>query len=196
MNVAGLAHLVGLTNTKPVKEGPQKRQLPEEFDKSKLEDKKIFLSWEAVSRPPRKDMSDRITRSSTIIGIVLALILVILKEFFLILVIVSLIFVGHVLAKVPPEKLRYSLSNHGLMIGEEQYYWHQFYRFFFMENAGLQVLAIDSLSGSPPRIFMTINVVDKEKIKEFLSNYLDYIEEEPKTMIDRSYESVLNKFNI
>lgn len=196
LNVTKLANMVGLTNSPSEKGEQPKRATPQDIDVSKLEKKKIFLTWEAQSRPQHKDMGDRITRSFTIIGIVLALILVILKEFFLILVIVSLIFVGHVLSKVPPEKVKYSISNHGIMIGEDQYYWQQFFRFFFTESEGLLVLAVDSLKGNPPRLFITINSADKEKIKAILSEHLDFVEEEPKTVFNRSYESILEKFNL
>lgn len=159
-------------------------------------ERKTLFSWEAPTRSQKKDFGDKLTRSFTIIGAVIALILVILQEFVLILVIVSIIFVSHVLAKVPPGNSKYSITTQGIYVDEEFYYWYQIKQFYFTQYEGLPVLAFDVVDNPIPRVFATINISDQEKIKHYMDEHAKYLEEEPKSTIDRTYESFVGKFNI
>lgn len=192
LSIKGAANYFLGTGT-PNKEEPRKPLI----DPATLGEKKILLSWEAFSRPhTNDDASMRMTRSLTMIGIVIAFVLVILQEFFLLLLIGSMLFVRYVLTKVPPETITYTLSTHGISIGDDQYFWVELNHFFFTEMAGSPVVAIDINGVAFPRIYVTYLHHDKEKIKHILSEHLVYLEQVPRTVFDKTYDSVMDKLNV
>src|SRR3989344_6932713 len=123
-----------------MKQRPQQQSAQSEFDPSRLGPKDIYMAWQAAGRPVQQFGSQKMTRSFAVIGVVIALFLVILQEYFLILVVASLIFVSQVLAKTPPETTSYEISSYGITIDGVVYYWHDLRRFFFFnrdEHAGI-----------------------------------------------------------
>jgi len=168
-----------------------------DFDVEKLDTKKVFLSWETLGRAEKSgDIGIKFTRTFTTIGIFVGLVLVAMQEFFLILAVGSVIFIVQALAKASPENVRYELSNHGLLIDETLYYWNQLKKYFFIKREGAEALAIDTTLGFPGRIFISFNQENKGEIRRILDQRLFFLEKEPKTFLDTTYEKVLDKFNI
>ncbi|MFC1624760.1 hypothetical protein ACFL15_00020 [Patescibacteria group bacterium] len=167
-----------------------------DFDVEKLGQKEVYLSWEALGRAEKEnDIGLKFTRTFTIIGIFVGLVLVIMQEFFLILAVGSIIFVIQALTKTPPELVKYQLSNFGLLIGDDFYYWNKLKRYFFVKVDGVESLAIDTTLGFPGRLFISLGGQDKQKIKTVLDKRLYFLEEEPKTFFDTTYEKILDKFS-
>jgi len=74
-----------------------------EIDKETLGPKEVYLSWEHLtSTQDKKRMSKKYVRSFTIIGIFVGLLLLIMQEFFVILIIGSLIFFTQAILKMNP----------------------------------------------------------------------------------------------
>ena len=168
-----------------------------DFDREKLGEKKVFLAWESLGRHERGgDVGIKFTRTFTIIGVFIGLVLMVMQEFFLILAVGSVIFVIQALTKAPPEMVKYELSNQGLLIDETLYYWNQLRRYFFITRDGGEAIAVDTTLGFPGRLFLSFNPKDKEEIKRIFDQRLYFIEEEPKTFLDTTYEKVLDKFDI
>jgi hypothetical protein len=167
-----------------------------EFDPSRLGPKQVYMAWQAAGRPAQQFGSKKMTRSFGIIGVVVALFLVILQEYFLILVVASLVFVSQVLAKTPPENTSYELSSYGITIDGQVYYWHELRRFFFFNHAdGHSGIMVDLVAGFPTRLFLMLDSAQHPAAKEILSQHLQYLESEPETILDRTYKSVTDKFN-
>ena len=143
-----------------------------------------------------KGVSKKFIRAFTIIGIFVGLLLLVMQEFFVILIIGSLIFVTQAMMKLPPEKIKYEISSHGIAIGDSLYYWNKLVRFFFVVREGVEVIAIDTTLGFPGRIFLSFNIADKEKIKQILIKYLHFLEVEPKTFFDNAYDRVVKRFSL
>ena len=161
-----------------------------------LGEKKIFLTWEGNSRPHADDPTTAsYNRTYTVIGIVIGVILIILQEFFLLLLIGSMLFVRYVLAKVPPEKITYTLSTHGITIDKDTYYWSELLQYFFTEYNGENILAVDIAGATVPRLFISFNKKDKQAIKDVLDQHLIYIENPPKSVLDRTYDSIMSKLS-
>jgi hypothetical protein len=159
--------------------------------------KEVFMSWEKTLSPSDKTViSDRFTRPAIMIGIVVGIILLIMQEFILMITIGSIIFFLQALRKMLPESLRYEISSHGILVGDDMYYWGKLRRFFFITREGSEVLAIDTTLGFPGRIYIHFDQSDKGKIKETLDRYLHYLESEPRTVFDNTYERIVGKFNI
>ena len=130
------------------------------------------------------------------ISAVFAMVLIILQEFFLLLLIGSMLFVRYVLAKVPPEQITYTFSTHGITIGPDTYYWPELLQFFFVDITGEHVVAVDIAGATIPRLFITYHAKDKEVIKEILGQHLAYLETPPKSTFDKTYESLMGKLAV
>ena len=144
----------------------------------------------------KKGIGKKYTRSFTIIGIFVGLLLLIMQEFFVILIIGSLIFFIQAMLKMNPEPVKYEISNHGILVGDSMYYWSKLVRFFFMKREDYEVVAIDTTLGFPGRIFIPFDAKDKEKIKEILLRYLYFLEAEPKTFFDNAYDRIARRFSL
>jgi len=169
----------------------------ENLDPENLPVKEIFLAWEKeVTVEEKVAVSKRYSRSLITISIVVGLILLVMQQFFVLLVIASIAFFVISLKKVSPEVVKYEISNHGIMIDDTMYYWNKLRRFFFLQRENTEVLAIDTTIGFPGRIYLSFNPEDKEKIKEILEKYTHYLESEPRTFFDDAYDTVVSKISL
>ena len=174
--------------------GPSK---VEPMSKETLPIKEIFFSWEKeVTVEDRKVISKRFSNALLLIGVFVGLLLLIMQQFFVLLLVGSMVFFVQALGKVSPGKVKYEISNHGVMLDESLYYWDQLRRFFFLTKKNSEVLAIDTVLGFPGRIYLSIELDDKEKLKILLEKYLYYLEAEPRTILDEAYDKVVNKFSV
>ncbi len=195
MKVTDLTDFFGVTNSKRNQElEPEKGKL----DRENLGPQKVLLEWKGVPKAATATMDPRYQKTFLIIGVVIVFLLVLMKEFFLILVVASLYFVSHVMAKNPLEKLKYVISTYGLTINDRLYYWDEIERFFFSGHysAGEEYLAVDLKEGFPSRLVIGFEQQDKTKIVEAMNKFVPYLEEEPLTFIDKAYKSVLDKFDL
>jgi hypothetical protein len=191
MKLPSITEFLDIKNRQDNLESPK---IPE-FDYQRVP-KEVYLAWEAVSTHEVKGINKRFIRAFTIIGIFVGLLLLIMQEFFVILIIGSLIFFVQAMMKLTPESTKYELSSHGLKIGDTLYYWDHLRRFFFVLREGVEVVAIDTTLGFPGRLFISYDPSNKEKIKEVLLKYLHFLEVEPKTFFDNAYDKVIKKFSI
>jgi len=169
----------------------------ENLDPENLPVKEIFLAWEKeVTVEEKVAVSKRYSRSLITISIVVGLILLVMQQFFVLLVIASIAFFVISLKKVSPEVVKYEISNHGIMIDDTMYYWNKLRRFFFLQRENTEVLAVDTTIGFPGRIYLSFNPEDKEKIKEILEKYTHYLESEPRTFFDDAYDTVVSKISL
>lgn len=176
--------------------GPQQNVAPvEEFNPEKLGPKEVYISWETSLSRERTGISKKFTRTFIVIAIVMGLLLAIMQDFILILVIGSVIFVSYVFSKYQLGEVRYEISNHGIMMDNHMYYWHQLSNFFFSARIGGEILVVDTKLGLPGRLFISFSPENKERIQEAVGKHLTFLKVEPKTSFDRAYDSVLSKFN-
>ncbi|OGC68828.1 hypothetical protein A2415_02690 [candidate division WWE3 bacterium RIFOXYC1_FULL_39_7] len=190
-----ITDLLGITASRQAGTLSAERQIPSAFDPETLGPKETYITWEALSRPVRTGFNSKLSRTFMIIGIVVALILVILQEFFLIFVIASLIFVTYVLSKTPPEAIKYEVSSHGVSLDGQQYYWPEISRFFFTTEDGHHSMVLEMAVGVPNRLFLTIIPSDTDKLKEIFMSRVHYLETPPQSFMDKTYQSVLDKFS-
>ncbi|MFZ2664181.1 MAG: hypothetical protein WAX66_02365 [Patescibacteria group bacterium] len=189
-----LPKVTELLDIKGKEESLEPAKVPD-FDYQKIP-KEVYLSWEVIATHEVKGLSKRFIRAFTIIGIFIGLLLLIMQEFFVILIVGSLIFVTQAMMKLTPEATKYELSSHGLKIGDNLYYWDHLRRFFFILREGTEVIAVDTTLGFPGRLFISFNKENKEQIKGILIKYLHFLEEEPRTFFDNAYDRVIKKFSI
>jgi len=194
-----------LTNN-PQQTHSEPKKEPEQFSPKMSEtgEVKTLLSWEAASRPFRKkDRSYYIT--SAVIVILLVLIAILAKEFMLIAVLFSLMFVAYGLAFIPPHNITYKISTQGITIGDHFYFWHELDSFWFKNKEGHQVLFIQTRFGFPGQIMlvladtknppaMSLGQVNEDGIKRVVARFLPFHEIPKTTTLDRWAEGLQKHF--
>lgn len=199
MDLISVTNYLGLTNHQKkgaVSKNSEHQETEDKKTKYPKRERTTLYKWTAPSRPAKKQMNQKTTKTLIVIGGVIALLLVAMQEFFLILVALSLIFVSYMLQQVPAEEIEYEITNHGVKYADKLYFWDDLSNFFFVSVGNTKVVALDVLNDLPTRIFLTLNKEDKEKIKSLLEKHVEYLEEEPKTFFDKAYDSVANKLDL
>lgn len=152
----------------------------------------ILLSWKAPLRPFKKQ--DR-EFWATVLSIVflLAVILFFVREWLLIAVMVSLVFVYYAFSSVPPEEIENQILNKGIRFTGNQYPWEAITRYWFTKKWGQKILNLDLKEGFPGRLQLLLGDRREEEIKEILKKYIS--EETPRpSFLDRAANWLSQKF--
>ncbi len=185
-----------------MKSEEEKKQVEEvlSFDSEvferKVGKKEIFFEKQSLSRPDRRSMNPRSSRTLTTIGIVLGVLLLIMQQFTLLIAIGSIIFISHALAKATPDTVKYEISNYGIKYAQSMYYWPQLKSFYFGDKEGMPVLAVNTMNSLPGRLFLFCDKEDITKLRAYMEEKLPMLEKEPETFLDQAYNSISNKFDI
>lgn len=148
-----------------------------------LYEEKTLFEWDAPQRAFKtRDRDFWITAISILVLVSVALILI--KEFYLIIALVSLIFLYYVMSTVKPENVGCRLTNRGLYFGDHRYEWATFSRFWFGQSLDQDSLFLETILRFPRQVALVIKPQDKEKIKEILLKKMPMIESSP-TFVDR-----------
>ena len=155
-------------------------QIENQKDKNDLDwnDEKIKFEWIAPERAYQKKNKDFWITVISILVLV-SVILFFVKEFFLIISLISALFLYYVLSTVPPQDIKYKLTNRGVYFGENRYEWDMFTRFWFKTSLSNEMIHFETILRFPQQISLVINKEDKEKIKELVVKKLPLIDESP-----------------
>ena len=194
MTLGDVTNFLGFTAPKKVQE-PTFSVPPSEGVQAVPIEKKVFLSWEVTERP-KFTLDKKTMKTVLVILAVISLILVSMQEYFLVLGLASVLFICYALSITPPVKVSHEISNKGVSFAGQFYGWHDLKSFFFYEKEGSEVLAVDTQNTFPVRLFFVLNGKDREKVREYLSRYLTFVEEPPRTFMDKMYDSVAGKINL
>ena len=141
-------------------------------------EEKVIYEWETPERAFKtRDKDFWITAVSILILVSVALILI--KEFYLIVALLSLIFLFYVLSTVKPENVKCKITNWGLYFGEVRYEWEMFSRFWFGKSLGQESVFFETILRFPRQVAIVIDEKDKEKIKEYVVKKMPLIESSP-----------------
>ena len=187
-----------------ISSGDKKPDKP--IDRSNVSEKDLFdlygprqeyMSWTSKPKLARTKLNPRTLRSLSIVGIVIGLILALMGEFFLLLLIVSVLFFVTAANKLEANEVRYIISNYGVMLDDVPYYWFNLKHFFMFDQNGEEVLAIDTTLSLPKRLFLSLpDQVNKEQLTQTLSQHLAQLQQVPNSVFDRTYTDIMNKFDL
>jgi len=154
--------------------------MAEEVDKiiKNTNEEKILFQWEAPERSFKKRDKDFWITAIAIL-VLFSVVLIFIKEFFLVVALVSVLFLYYVLATVPPSKIKNKITNRGVYFGEAKYSWNLLLRFWFKKSLNSELLEFETNLRVPRQISLVINEEDKEKIKEVILRKLPLIESSP-----------------
>lgn len=139
---------------------------------------RALLSWEAPTRPFKK--RDREFFSNAVaIAFLVGVILFFLKEWFLIIAIIALLFLVYILSTVPPEKVEHKITNRGIVTGGKSYLWNELGNFWFAQQLGEKTLNIEVPFQIPRRLILLLGDQKEEVLKKLLSRFLESEEPTP-----------------
>ncbi len=158
--------------------------------------KTLQFAWESLARPHKQFMTQKMAKTLIVIGVAVCLILALMQEFGLIIAMASIFFIYYALTKVPPVSVKHEIYNQGINYAGQYYEWQDLTDFYFTNTDGNDTLVVSTKSTVPGKLFLTVNAGDKEKIKEILMQYLTFLEVAPSNFVDKTYKTVVDKFNI
>lgn len=186
----------GASFQKPM-EPPASVQLNPRQILEKYGERKVIFNWSAPLRLSKFNFNKRSIRSLSIIGIVVALVLALMGEIVLLFLIGSMIFIVVAFNRSEHAEVEYSVTSHGLVLEEKTYYWYQLDKFFFYNTDGNNTLVVDTLLVLPRRLFIPLSAnINIDEIRDYLSQNLQFLKEAPSDLLDRTYKSVANKFDL
>lgn len=146
------------------------------------------IEWSAPSRP----FKVRNKKYFTTIGVtilVIGLILLLVREFLLIGVIISLAFVSYVLATVKPETVSHRVSDDGVKLGEESFSWEELISFFWSEQWDYKILNINTKKRFPGRLMMLLGEKsNQEELNTVLEHYIQKVEAPKKSVGEKALD--------
>ncbi|QQG43780.1 MAG: hypothetical protein HYW45_02040 [Candidatus Daviesbacteria bacterium] len=177
----------------PTKESVEPSPVEEFTPKiSEAREIKTLLEWVAPARPYRKKDRSYYTTIAVLV-ILLILIAILIREFLLIGVLLSLAFVSYVLAFVPPNDIGYKISTQGITIGDHFYFWHELESFWFKVKEGQAVLFVQTRLRFPGQLMLVLKI-DQEIVKKEVAKFLPFHEIPRETIMDRWSESLQKHF--
>jgi len=152
---------------------------------------KELLGWKAPARPFKKRDREYFSTIGAIVFL-LSIILLFIKEWFLIGVIIALAFLSYVLASIEPEEVEHKITSRGIFTGKKLFEWQRLGRFWVSEKWGHKLLHVEQFWGMPTQLLMLLGKISEKQIKEVLEKYLIY-EEPEKTVVDKASEWLAKK---
>ena len=142
-----------------------------------------ILTWRSPSRPFKKRNRQFYTTVGAIVFLI-SLILFFAGQMLPIAVVISVAFLYYVLSTVPPTDNEKRITNYGIHVDEELYYWEEMGRFWFEDKYGQKLLLIEIIR-FPGRLTLVLGDLDQQIIEDLLKEVL--IMEKPKdTFFDKS----------
>ena len=146
--------------------------------KTDLNEEKVLFEWVAAERSYKKRDRDFWITAISILVLV-SVILIFIKEFLLIVALMSVLFLYYALATVPPKETTYKITNWGIYFGEARYAWDNFEKFWFSKSLGSDMINLGTVLRFPRSISMVINIKDQDKLKEIMVKRIPLIESSP-----------------
>ncbi len=191
MNFKFLTNAIGLSkNTETVTPTIKKK---EEFNIEKIEERKELYSWNV--EVSSNVLPKRYKSTILIIGTLLLIYLILNRDIFFVILILSIVFLYGILTSTSKNSYQYKIYNNGIDYFGTFYSWDKFrFYFFYTDN---NIIGIDTLDITPGRLYVYFNDEDRNKLDNILSvnldkalvvpkNYLDVLVDKIKPYIDLS----------
>lgn len=148
-----------------------------------LNEEKVLYEWTAPERAFQRREKDFWITAVAILVLV-AVIFIFIKEFFLIIALGSLMFMFYVLSTVPPANVLYRITNRGIYFGEIVYYWDVLEKFWFKKSLSTEMVHFGTTLKFPHLVSLVIIPKDETKLKEIIIKKIPLVENPP-SIIDK-----------
>jgi hypothetical protein len=150
------------------------------------------LEWVAPGRPFQKK-GKQYYLTALLIMLLVEIILFLFSQYMLMVVVLSLVFVGFALATIPPKDFHYRISSEGVMIEDTFFLWKELYDFYFKKE-GTETLHVRTQAYLPGELILTLGNMDKEKVKKALLPYLPFREYVKPSFMEKSGDWLAKNF--
>jgi hypothetical protein len=150
------------------------------------------IEWVAPGRPFQKK-GKQYYLTALLIMLLVEIILFLFSQYMLMVVVLSLVFVGFALATVPPKDFHYRISSEGVMIEDTFFLWKELYDFYFKKE-GTETLHVRTQAYLPGELILTLGDMDKEKVKKALLPYLPFREYVKPSFMEKSGDWLAKNF--
>lgn len=141
-------------------------------------EEKTLFEWTAPERAFKKRDKDFWITAVSIL-VLFSVVLAFIQEFYLIVALVSVLFLYYVLSTVPPQNIKYKITNRGVNFGDSKYSWKILLRFWFRKSLDTELLEFETNLRIPRQISLVINQADKDQIKQVVLKKLPLVESSP-----------------
>jgi hypothetical protein len=148
-----------------------------------INEEKVLFQWMAPERAFQKRDRDYWITVVAILALV-AMILFLIKEFFLIMALLSVLFLYYVLSTTPPEIVENKITNRGVYFGSKRYDWGMLERFWIGKSLKMEMIYFETALKFPRQISLVINPGDGEAIKKIVAKRLPLLDYSP-TFVDK-----------
>jgi hypothetical protein len=175
---------------KEKKEEPKKEEVKkrtrEELEElhAQVKQAKAIIAWKSRSRPFQKRGKDYFL-TLLLLMLIFIFIAAVTREFMLIAVGLSLVFVAFVLAKIEPEEIEHKITKNGIVSANHSYFWEELRYFWFSKKAGSEILNIETKLRFPARFIILVDTISVAGVKNVLSKYLPFREIPEINFLDR-----------
>lgn len=152
---------------------------------------KILLEWESPARP-YKTRSREFYTTILSIAFLLAIILILVKEFLLIGVIIAFAFLSYILATHKPDSVKHQLTSLGIRTDGKLWEWSALTNFWLKKQWDQEVIICKTLANLPGVIVMVIDPKMKELILKTISEKIPLITPED-SFVDKASKWLSDK---
>jgi hypothetical protein len=149
----------------------------------KSEEHEVLLSWFSPSRLFKRRDKDYFKNIGAIVFF-LSIIFFFMKEFLLIVAILSVVFLVYALSTVPPENVKHKITNLGIESADHFYPWDSLVDFWFEEQWGQTMLMIRPQIGV--RITILLGDQHKDHVRDLVAKYIPFREKPMKSWVDNA----------
>jgi hypothetical protein len=143
-----------------------------------LNEEKVLFEWTSPERAFQRRNKDFWVTAIAILVLV-SVIFIMVQEFYLVIALVSVLFLYYVLSTVPPEDIGHKITNRGVYFGEANYSWDLLERFWFGKSLGWDTLFIETKLRFPPQVSLIIDPKDKDKLQKILVKRIPMVQSSP-----------------
>ncbi len=159
----------------------------EDLDQNEEEDEDdeiIGLEWSAFDH---EELNNRL-RYFSVAGIIVAVLLayiIYVKYYFgaVFLIVMFVVFIFYKLQK--PREINYTLTSHGLYIGNKYYGWHEIHSFWFIETKKQINLHMLLNKKYMPQVTLDVTNIESEDVRNILQEHLPEQEGVVEPIVDR-----------
>ncbi|MFH1561679.1 MAG: hypothetical protein ABID04_03855 [Patescibacteria group bacterium] len=145
---------------------------PQPMEVLAVKQEKVLLTWRALERPYQKKDKEFWMTALSVLGLV-CLILFFVKEWFLILALLALVFLYYALTTVAPKETEYKITTKGVYISASQVFaWDVLRRFWLDKKWGQDMIRFETWLNFPRVVGLVIAPDKKEEIEKTVAKYL------------------------
>ncbi len=156
---------------------------------------KSLISWKSADRV-FKARGKKYFVKVGLYGIVFILLAIVLKEPFLVGVILSVIFVVYVLASHEPETIEHRITSMGIISGGRPFLWSELDSFWFDKKGDDRLLIVQTNLRFPSRLIIILNSISERTLLDILEKHLHFHEGPVHTLFDKWANFLQERINL